>query len=155
MKRLIILFLQVAFFSFSAYSQNVEVVDKVYLKINGHNIYRQDKSVLITAFGQPLTIEPYLNEIEETGGNKYVYDGLVAYVINNRVQSIDITKNTYSVTSNNISIGMNLNSLQSLYPLSYAAKDSYGMFINIKDYTSYLAFAAVNGVITEINFEDY
>jgi V8-like Glu-specific endopeptidase len=155
MRVTLLLVFQTSLFSFLSYSQTVEVVDKINLKINGHDIYRQDKSVLITAFGQPLSIEPYLNEIEETGGNKYVYDGLVAYVISNRVQSIDITKNTYSVTSNNISIGMNLNTLQSLYPLSYAAKDSYGMFINIKDYTSYLAFAAVNGVITEINFGDY
>ena len=124
MRVTLLLVFQTSLFSFLSFSQTVEVVDKINLKINGHHIYRQDKSVLITAFGQPLNIEPYLNEIEETGGNKYVYDGLVAYVISNHVQSIDITKNTHSITSNNISIGMNLNTLQSLYPLSYAAKDS-------------------------------
>ena len=133
MRVTLLLVFQTSLFSFLSFSQTVEVVDKINLKINGHHIYIQDKSVLITAFGQPLNIEPYLNEIEETGGNKYVYDGLVAYVISNHVQSIDITKNTHSITSNNISIGMNLNTLQSLYPLSYAAKDSYGMFINTKN----------------------
>ena len=110
------------------------------ITINGLVIIGEDKSVLISNFGQPLEIEKGYSEMDEVDMYIYKYDGAVFYVMKNLIDDFEITKNKYRLTKYNIKIGDNIEKLKDIFPLSYSKKSETHMSIHIEKYDVYVGF---------------
>jgi len=116
------------------------------ITINGLVIIGEDKSVLISNFGQPLEIEKGYSEMDEVDMYIYKYDGAVFYVIKNLIDDFEIifTRNNstkYSLTKHDIKIGDNIEKLKDIFPLSYKKKRKTYILLHIEDYDKYLGFS--------------
>ncbi len=115
MKKIIIILTLII--SFSCKSQNV--VDSNTLTINGVNILGKDKSILISNFGQPNNIEKSVSEMDEKDMYYYKYNGTKFVVIDNIIDTFQISNSNFLFTSNKIKVGNNINTLKDIFPISY------------------------------------
>lgn len=112
-----------------------------YNEITINNIIRagQDKSILYQTLGQPVSNESYYYEIEDKNGELLKYNGILFYILENKIESFEISGSQYSFTSNNLRIGDDITKLISIYPKSYENRKSSNVIgINIIDYDMYI-----------------
>jgi len=148
---LIIIALVIGSFSSAQYN----VITSNELTINGTQFFGEDVSVVIQHLGQPNTIEDYYFEIDDVMSQNYNYNGVLFTVISNRTYSFEITGSNYAFTSNNIKVGDNINTLQPIYPLSYANRSHNSLVIQFSDLDRYVLIFFNSNQITEIRLESY
>jgi len=151
----IILILSVIVISYSCKAQK-NTINSSESTINGINFLGNSVSLVTQHLGQPNTIEDYFFEMDDVMSQKYNYNGILFYIVNSKVDSFEITGNNYAFTSNNIKVGDNISTLQSIYPLSFANKgtDWLGLpFDDIDMYTTF--FFNINNQITMIRLGSY
>ena len=139
----IILLITLTIASLSCKAQNT--INRNEITINGLVIIGENKSVLISNFGQPLEIEKGYSEMDKVDMYIYKYDGAVFYVMKNLIDDFEITKNKhsiskYSLTKHDIKIGDNIEKLKNIFPLSYSKKSETHMSIHIEKYDVYVGF---------------
>ena len=134
----IILLITLTIASLSCKAQNT--INRDEITINGLVIIGENKSMLISNFGQPLEIEKGYNEMDEVDVYIYKYDGAVFYVIKNLIDDFEITKNKYRLTKHDIKIGDNIEKLKNIFPLSYSKKSETHLSIHIEKYDMYVGF---------------
>jgi hypothetical protein len=103
------------------------------ITINGTQFFGNDVSLVTQYFGLPDSEEDYYYEMQEVMSRKYIYNGILFYIVNSKVDSFEITGSNYAFTSNNIKVGDNISTIQSIYPLSYANKKSNGLMLPFED----------------------
>ena len=103
------------------------------ITINGIQFFGNNVSLVTQHFGQPNSIEDYFFEMDDVMSQKYIYNGILFYIVNSKVNSFEITGNNYAFTSNNIKVGNNINSLQSIYPNSFSNKKSDALIIRFNN----------------------
>ncbi len=135
MKKIIIILTLII--SFSCKSQNV--VDSNTLTINGVNILGKDKSILISNFGQPNNIEKSVSEMDEKDMYYYKYNGTKFVVIDNIIDTFQISNSNFLFTSNKIKVGNNINTLKDIFPISYNEIGSKHLSLQIKDNDMYVS----------------
>ena len=142
----------------SQYADNL--IDYNNVTINNIPVLHLDTVSLIQHFGEPLSVSPHFNELENIHGYNYNYNEVQFTIENGWVMSFVVTGKQYSITPYNIKVGDNINVLKSYFPLSFknmkSDADGYYMGINIKDTDRYLYIqAGSNSVITEISIISY
>lgn len=130
------------------------------ITINNLPVLQMDTVSLIQHYGQPNSINPYFNEMENINGEYYNYNGVKFYLEKNMVMNFIVTGKQYSITPYNIKVGDNINLLESYFPLSFKNMKSdangYYVGINIKETDRYLFIqAGSNSVITKISVNSY
>jgi hypothetical protein len=125
----IILLITLTIASVSCKAQNT--INRDEITINGHVIIGENKSVLISNFGQPLEIEKGYSEMDEVDMYIYKYDGAVFYVMKNLIDSFSIIGSEYSLTKHDIKIGDNIEKLKDIFPLSYEKKNKTNLSLSI------------------------
>jgi hypothetical protein len=125
----IILLITLTIASLSCKAQNT--INRDEITINGHVIIGENKSVLISNFGQPLEIEKGYSEMDEVDMYIYKYDGAVFYVMKNLIDSFSIIGSEYSLTKHDIKIGDNIEKLKDIFPLSYEKKNKTNLSLSI------------------------
>jgi hypothetical protein len=150
-----ITFLVIVLISFNCKSQDIIEINK--LTVNGVNILGKDKSLLISNLGEPSEIIYSDSEMDEEDMYEYRYLGLKIYVINNFVESFEITKNNYLLTINNIRIGSNISSIKNIYPNNYKFRNSDYLKLDIEDSDMFLTieFSPTSNNISKINIGNY
>ncbi len=142
----------------SRYAKDIIVSKDV--TINRIPVLQIDTFSLIQHYGQPNSITPYFNEMENINGKYYNYNGVKFYLEKNMVMNFIVTGKQYSITPYNIKVGDNINLLKSYFPLSFKNMKSdangYYVGINIKETDRYLFIqAGSNSVITKISVNSY
>jgi len=125
----IILLITLTIASLSCKAQNT--INRNEITINGLVIIGENKSVLISNFGQPLEIEKGYSEMDEVDMYIYKYDGAVFYVMKNLIDSFSIIGSEYSLTKHDIKIGDNIEKLKDIFPLSYEKKNKTNLSLSI------------------------
>jgi hypothetical protein len=123
--------------------------------INGISFLGNNVSLLTQHLGLPISIEDYYFEMNDVNSKKYNYNGILFYVINNKIDSFEITNNSYSFTSNNIKIGNNIAVLQAIYPLSFANKKNNGITLPFSNIDKFIIISYKNDLIEKIAVHDY
>jgi hypothetical protein len=125
--------------------------------INGTQFFGNNVSLVIQHFGQPNTIEDYYFEMQDVMTKKYRYNGILFTVISNQVYSFEITGSNYAFTSNNVKIGNNILTLQSIYPLSFINKSSDALSLGFSDIDRYIiiSYNSNNNLIDKIALYSY
>lgn len=120
-KRILIFSLIVITFSCKAQDN---IINSSEATINGISFLGNDNDVALVTqhLGQPNTIEDYYFEMDDLMGQEYQYNGILFHIANNRVEFFEITGSGYSFTKHNIKVGNNIETLSSIYPLSFADK---------------------------------
>ncbi len=142
----------------SQYADNL--IDYNNVTINNIPVLQLDTVSLIQHYGQPNSITPHFNELENIHGYHYNYNEVKFTIENGWVQRFVVTGKQYSITPYNIKVGDNINVLKSYFPLSFKNMKSdangYVIGINIKDEDSFLYFQTdLNNVITKISVISY
>ncbi|NER12109.1 hypothetical protein GWK08_01525 [Leptobacterium flavescens] len=126
------------------------------ITINNVNVFSNEISVLTQNIGQPDTVEDYFFEIQDVMAQKYYYDGLILYVIDDKVETFQISGTNYSFTNHNIAIGNNINTLASIYPSSYDNRSLGGMTLDLEDADMYIIISFdLNNIIDRISLHNY
>ncbi len=123
--------------------------------INGVNFLGNNVSLLMQHLGQPNSIEDFYFEMNDVNSKKYNYNGILFYVINNKIDSFEITNNSYSFTSNNIKIGNNIAILQAIYPLSFTNKKNNGITLPFSNIDKFIIISYKNDLIKKIAVHGY
>lgn len=152
----IFLFITLTIVTFSCKAQNT--INSNELTINGIVVMGQNKSVLISNFGQPLEIEKDFSEMDNIDMYIYKYNGVVFYVIKDLIDDYEITNNKYNFTKHNIKVGDNIHKLKNIFPLSYDKKEVDFLSLDLIDYDyKYvsISFNKNTEIITEIRIGTY
>ena len=112
---------------------------------------------MIQDFDQPNTIEDYYYEIEDVMSKKYIYNDILFYIIDDTVDSFEITGGNYLFTNNNIKIGDNIQNLNSFYPISFANKNSEALYLDFNDIDMHIimSYNSFNNLIDKIAIYSY
>ncbi len=142
------------FLSLNCKGQNTINSDE--LTVNGVIVIGKDKSILTSNFGKPIEIEKSFSEMDNVDMYIYKYDGIIFYVMENRIDDFKITNNKYNFTKHNIRIGSNIDELKNIYPLSYNKNSSYFLLNLINpDYKFLSIDFNEHEIITEISIGSY
>ncbi len=125
------------------------------ITINGTQFFGKEASLVTQHFGQPYSIKDYYFEMDDVMSQKYNYYGIIFTVINNRTYSFEITGSNYTFTNNNIKVGDNISTLQSIYPLSYANKTNNSLTIRFNDIDRFIIIFFSSKQITKIRLGSY
>lgn len=152
----IILIIYLTLVSANCKAQN-NTIHSSEITINGTQFFGKEVSLVTQHFGQPNTIEDYYFEMDDVMSQKYNYNGIIFTAINNRTYSFEITGSNYTFTSNNIKVGDNISTLQSIYPLSYANKNNGGLALPLEDMDLFfvISFNNSTGLINKIAIYSY
>lgn len=155
MKKIILIF-SLLTISYSCKAQDRNTINSNELTINGVNYLGENVSLVTQNLGQPFTIEDYYFEMDDVMSKKYNYKGILFYIVNNKVNSFEITGNGYSFTNHNIKVGNNIETLSPIYPLSFTNKrsDSLGLLFDDMDYYITIFFNT-NSQITMIRMGSF
>lgn len=150
MKKIILIVFIIAI-NFSCKAQKNKINSNE-LTINGINFIGNNVSLLIQHLGQPNAIEDFYLEMDEVMSQKYIYNGVSFTTVNNEVSSFEITSSSFSFTSHEIKVGDNINTLESIYPISYSNKGQnwLGLLISDKDYFITIFFDETTQQINKI-----
>jgi hypothetical protein len=153
MKKIIIIFTFIVV-NYSCKAQNNSIASSQ-ATINGISFLGNNVSLLTQHLGQPVSIEDYYFEMEEVNSKKYNYNGILFYVINNKIDSFEITNNNYSFTSNNLKIGNSISIIQTIYPLSFTNKKNNGITLPFNNIDKFIIISYNNNLIEKIAVYDY
>ncbi len=137
-----------------------DLMNRKDVTINQIPVLLLDKASLIQKFGQPLSVSPYFNEMQNIQGDFYNYNGVRFYVERGWVMNFVVTGKQYSITPHNIKVGDNINKLKPYFPISFknmkANSKGYVVGVNIKDEDSFLYVQAdTHYIITKISVISY
>ena len=135
-----ILILQVLLFSAASCKAQNNSISSSQATINGYSVFKTSSQILIQNFGQPLNVEEYFFEMENTTGELYHYDGLSFYVIDDKIDGFEITGDQYEFTSGNIAVGDGIDLLQSTFPNSFSNKGEGEMIVTFSDADYFISF---------------
>ena len=110
----IILICSLLIISYSFKAQSHNAIHSNEATINGVVFLGQSVTLVTENFGSTNSMENYYCEMDNVMSQKYKYDGILFYIVDNKVDSFEITTNNYSFTAHNIQIGDNINKLQSI-----------------------------------------
>lgn len=155
MKKIILIF-SVIIISYSCKAQN-NTLNSNEITINGINFFGNNVNLITQHFGQPNSIENYYYEIDDVMTYKYVYDSIIFTTINDITYSFEFTGGNYAFTNNNIKIGNNIHTLQSIYPLSFINKNSDALYLDFNDIDRYImiSYNPDNNLIDKIAIYSY
>jgi hypothetical protein len=153
MKKIIIIILFTI--SFNCKSQNI--VDVNTLTLNNIELLGKSKSFLFSNLGQPIDFEAIESEMDYKNMYIYKFNGANFIIIDDIVDSFEINNSNFLFTSNNIKIGDNIDTLNSVYPLSFNNKSSKHLSIQIMNTDMYVSFHynSINNLITLIRIGTY
>jgi hypothetical protein len=153
MKKIIIIILFTI--SFNCKSQNI--VDVNTLTLNNIELLGKSKSFLFSNLGQPIDFEAIESEMDDKNMYIYKFNGANFIIIDDIVDSFEINNSNFLFTSNNIKIGDNIDTLNSVYPLSFNNKSSKHLSIQIMNTDMYVSFHynSINNLITLIRIGTY
>lgn len=153
MKKIIIIILFTI--SFNCKSQNI--VDVNTLTLNNIEFLGKSKSFLFSNLGQPMDFEIIESEMHNKKMYIYKFNGANFIIIDDIVDSFEINNSNFSFTSNNIKVGDNIDTLNSVYTLSFDNKSSKHLSIQIMDTDMYVSFHynSINNLITLIRIGTY
>lgn len=144
--------------TFCCKAQQYDALKQTDLTINGVsfliNSRANDIPLILKTFGNPTGIEDYFFETNNVMGKKYIYNnGLVLYVVNNSLESFEITGNSYLFSPKKIKVGDTISSLQTKFPNSYKSRNNLVLKLNYSNWDdSFLIEYNTNGVISKIWF---
>jgi len=150
----IILILSIMIINISCKAQN-NTINSTELTMNGINYLGNNVSLVTQYLGQPNTIENYYFEMNDEMSQKYHYNGVLFYILNNKVNSFEITTSNYSFSKYNIKIGDNIESLQTIFPLSFSNRTNNGLTIPLSDIDKFVIISYNNNLIVKIAIYDY
>jgi len=155
MKRIIIL-IGFLVLNINCKAQNNTIISGE-ITINGHGVFGNDVTLLVQYFGQPNSIEDYYYEMRELTAKKYIYNGILFYIVNERFDSFEITGSSHTFTVHNVKVGESIEKLQSIYPLSYANKSNGGLMLPLEDMDLFIviSFNTTNNLIKKIALYSY
>jgi len=108
------------------------------LTINNVIVRGKDKSVLSQNFGEPIAIEQVYFEMQEKMAYKHTYNGVLFYILDDIIESFEISSSNFSFSTHNIRIGNTINTLESIYPASYLNKGVDFLSFNIEGYDYFI-----------------
>lgn len=140
------------------YAKNIIKFNDV--TINNIPVLQLDKTSLIQHFGQPNSVTPYFNEMENINGEYYNYNGVKFYLENNVVMNFIVTGKQYAILPFNIKVRDNIDKLKPYFPLSFknikSNSKGYEVGVNIKETDRYLLIqTGRDSIITEISVNSY
>jgi len=150
----IILIIYLTLVSANCKAQN-NTIHSSEITINGTQFFGKEVSLVTQHFGQPNSVEDYYFEMDDVMSQKYNYNGIIFTAINNRTYSFEITGSNYTFTSNNIKVGDNISTLQSIYPLSYTNKTNNNLTIRFNDIDRFIIIFFSSNQITKIRLGSY
>lgn len=153
MKKIILIF-SLLVISYSCKAQN-NTINSSELTINGIKFLGNITNLITQHLGQPNSIEDYYFEMKDVMSKKYNYDGILFYIIDNKVDSFEIISDNYTFTINNIKIGNNIGTLQGIYPLSFTNKNNNGFTLPCSDIDKFIIISYRNNLIEKIALYDY
>lgn len=155
MKKIIIIISLIAV-SFSCKAQD-NTIHSSELTINGIHFFGNNVTLVTQNFGQPNTIQDYYYEMQDVMSQKYIYNGIIFTIINNKVYSYEITGNNYVFTNHNIKVGDSIETLSLIYPLSYANRSDKGLALTFDDMDRFviIVFNSTSNLITKIALYSY
>ena len=148
MKKIILIF-SLLIISYSCKAQDRNTINSNELTINGVNYLGVNISLLTQNLGQPFTIEDYYFEMDDVMSKKYNYKGILFYIVNNKVNSFEITGSSYSFTNHNIKIGGNIETLKTIFPLSYKNVVKNGLTLPLSDIDEFIVISYNDNLIIE------
>jgi hypothetical protein len=155
MKNIVLIF-SLLTISYNCKAQDRNTINSNELTINGVNYLGENISFVTQNLGQPFIIEDYYFEMDDVMSKKYNYKGILFYFVNNKVNSFEITGNSYSFTNNNIKVGDNIEILSSIFPLSFTNKRSDSIGLLFDDMDNYVTiFFNTNNQITMIRMGSF
>lgn len=120
------------------------------ITINDITVLGENNNYLIQNFGDPNVIENYFFEMEDVQGEIYNYDGLLFYLIDDKIVSFEIRNSIYNFTSNNIRVGSNISSLQNVYPISYENRGEGHLGLNITNCDCFITIICDESGVIEL-----
>jgi hypothetical protein len=154
MKR-IILILSIVLINYNCKAQ-INAISTSELTVNNVEFLGSNVSSVTQHLGQPHSNENYYLEMDDVMSQKYIYSGIIFYIVNSMVDSFEITGNTFNLTKNNIKVGDNISTLQTVYPLSFANRSNNSLTIRFNNIDRYLIiFFNVNNQITKMRLGNY
>ena len=149
-----ILMLCLSVICYNCKAQN-DTIDSSEITINGINCLSKNVDFLTEHFGSADSIQDYYFEMDEIMSQIYNYDGILFYVINDKVNSFEITNSNYAFTNHNIKIGDSINTLEALYPISYANREVDSLSLPLSDMDFFVVIFFSNSKITKIRLGEY
>ena len=151
------------------YSQNSAIREG--FKINNSISIGSTKSNAISFLGLPSKSTNYFNEIEDVNEELLHYGNSILIFHDNKLKGFELKDNSISLfyDSSQIIIGSNINSIQAIFPESYAQRDQQeyysvhikltsafngGLQQEIDEYIN-VKFDRITNFITEINHGIY
>jgi len=126
------------------------------LTINNTLFLGNNVNLVTQQFGQPNSIEDYYYEMDEVMSQKYNYNGILFYIIDNKVDSFEVTGNNYTFTNHNLKIGDNIQILQPIFPLSYSNRSNHSLVVEFNGYDRFFVILFNNNnLITKIRLGTY
>ena len=123
--------------------------------INSVNYLGKNVSLVTQNFGLPNSIEDYYFEMQDVMTKKYKYNGILFYIVNNNVDSFEISNKNYTFSNYSIKVGDNIDTLYKIFPLSYSNRgiDSLGVLFSDAD-KNVAIYYNINNLITLIRIGD-
>ena len=131
-------------------AQNVVLANSI--KVNNTSILGTNFTTSASTLGETYDILNSFSETDNAPMKIYKYDGLKLYVIDEKIDSFEITKSTFTF-SNHIKVGDHIIKLNEEFPLSYNVRKNDHLVILIEDYTDkYISihFNEISNRITKI-----
>ena len=153
-----VFFFFVLLFAVPAAAQNT-LISKEEVTINGIKLFDLNMKTLIEAFGEPTSIEDYFFEMNNRQGKKILYEGLLIYVMDDEVKSIELTSQRYTFLKEEIRVFQSFYQFDEYFPESYANKKEGSLSLTLKEYDKYITFhlgkGQQNNRIVLIRMGDY
>ncbi|WP_299015117.1 hypothetical protein [uncultured Polaribacter sp.] len=150
-----VVFICIAIISFNCKSHDIIEANK--LTISQVKVLNQNKDIVIATFGQPLQITTEYSEMDDNKMYIYYYKGLKFYIINNLVESFEISSSMFLFTNYHIKVGDNISTLKNLFSNSFALRSLDYLKLDIKDSDMFLTieFNSISNNISKINIGNY
>lgn len=120
------------------FSQNHSRISINEVTINQNIVYGINTASLITLFGEPINIENDFLEMENATSQIYNYHGAMFWFLYDKLISFKIIGNNYDVFDHNLTVGQNINNLESLFPHSFQNRSGNSIIINILEFDNYI-----------------
>lgn len=151
-----LLFLNVLFFiSFSCTAQ-YDSIHSSLLKVNEKIYLGKSESFLLNSLGTPSSKKDFFFEMDNTKGVIYTYNGIIFNIINEKINSFEITNDSFTVINPEIKIGSSLETLKKYFPNSYkVSTHKDGLTVTFSDIDKFIVFEWGYSKINKISVYDY
>jgi len=103
------------------------------LTVNGIEVYGLEKALLLEKFGNPLSITQEFFEMDDLYAQKYYYNGMYFYLVNDKVEIFCISNSNYVFSGYSIKIGDPISGLQPYFPISYLNRKGNSIVLSLDD----------------------